>query len=136
MLSKNLLESQNQMTKSLTIYLHILNWGCTQKVPQGLRELLCANQTGTKNVLVMLKVTASLTVSNPEIKEPSLSRNPAPPVHAKSPQSCPTLCDPMACSPPGSSVLGILQARTQEWVAISFSMYPQYSHTKHTSLDQ
>ena len=32
-------------------------------------------------------------------------------------QSCPTLCDPMDCSPPGSSVLGILQARVLEWVA-------------------
>ena len=36
-------------------------------------------------------------------------------------QSCLTLCDPMYCSPPGSSVPGILQARIQEWVAISFS---------------
>ena len=34
-------------------------------------------------------------------------------------QSCPTLCDPTACSPPGSSVHGIFQARTLEWVAIS-----------------
>ena len=40
---------------------------------------------------------------------------------AKSLQSCPTRCDPMDCSPPGSSVPGILQARTLEWVAISFS---------------
>ena len=40
---------------------------------------------------------------------------------AKSLQSCPTLCDPMNCSPPGFSVHGILQARTLEWVAISFS---------------
>ena len=39
----------------------------------------------------------------------------------KSLQSCPTLCDPMDCSPPGFSVHGILQARTLEWVAISFS---------------
>ena len=36
-------------------------------------------------------------------------------------QSCPTLCDPMVDSPPGSSVHGILQARILEWVAISFS---------------
>ena len=36
-------------------------------------------------------------------------------------QSCPTLCDPVDCSPPGSSVRGILQARILEWVAISFS---------------
>ena len=36
-------------------------------------------------------------------------------------QSCPTLCDPMDCSPLGSSVHGIFQARILEWVAISFS---------------
>ena len=40
---------------------------------------------------------------------------------AKSLQSCPTLCDPIDGSPSGSSVPGILQARTLEWVAISFS---------------
>ena len=40
---------------------------------------------------------------------------------AKSLQSCLTLCDPIDCSPPGSSVPGILQARILEWVAISFS---------------
>ena len=40
---------------------------------------------------------------------------------AKSLQLCPTLCDPVDGSPPGSPVPGILQARTVEWVAISFS---------------
>ena len=40
---------------------------------------------------------------------------------AKSLQSCPTLCDPTDGSPPGSAVPGILQARTLEWVATSFS---------------
>ena len=40
---------------------------------------------------------------------------------AKSLQSCPTLCDPIDGSPPGSPVPGILQARALEWVAISFS---------------
>ena len=39
---------------------------------------------------------------------------------AKSLQSCPTLCDPIHGSPPGSVIPGILQARTLEWVAISF----------------
>ena len=42
-------------------------------------------------------------------------------VVAKSLQLCPTLCDPIDSSPPGSPVPGILQARTLEWVAISFS---------------
>ena len=40
---------------------------------------------------------------------------------AKSLQSCPTLCDPIDSSPPGSPFSEILQARTLEWVAISFS---------------
>ena len=47
---------------------------------------------------------------------------------AKLLQSCPTLCDPIGGSPPGSSVPGILQARILEWVAISFS--------KHSANDQ
>ena len=42
-------------------------------------------------------------------------------VFAKSLHSCPTLCDPINGSPPGSAVNGTLQARTLEWVAISFS---------------
>ena len=46
---------------------------------------------------------------------------PAAAAAAKLLQSCPTLCDPMDSSPPGYSVPGILQARTLEWVAISFS---------------
>ena len=39
----------------------------------------------------------------------------------KSLQSCPTLCDPIGCGPPGSSIRGILQARILEWIAIAFS---------------
>ena len=51
-----------------------------------------------------------------------LKQFPGPPTAAaKSLQSCPTLCDPIDSSPPGSSVPGILQARTLECVAISFS---------------
>ena len=46
---------------------------------------------------------------------------PAAAAAAKSLQSCPTLCDPIDGSPPGSPVPGILQARTLEWGAISFS---------------
>ena len=44
-----------------------------------------------------------------------------PAAAATSLQSCPTLCDPIDSSPPGSPIPGILQARTLEWVAISFS---------------
>ena len=46
-------------------------------------------------------------------------------------QSCPTLCDPMDCSPPGSSVHGILQARVLEWGAISFSIIPVDGNQNH-----
>ena len=45
-------------------------------------------------------------------------------------QSCPTLCDPVDCSPPGSSVHGILQARVLEWAAISFSRGSSWSRDR------
>ena len=47
-------------------------------------------------------------------------------LRAKLLQSCPALCDPMDCSPPGSSVHGILQARVLEWVDI---FYPGFEPT-------
>ena len=52
---------------------------------------------------------------------PNITAAAAAAAAAKLPQSCPTLCDPIDSSPPGSSVPGNLQARTLEWVAISFS---------------
>ena len=52
---------------------------------------------------------------------PDSTSEPSAAAVAKSPQSCPTLCDPIDGSPPGCPVPGILQARTLEWVAISFS---------------
>ena len=58
---------------------------------------------------------------NRQIDEQNRIESPHAAAAAKSLQSCPTLCDPMDCSLPGFSVHGILQARTLEWVAISFS---------------
>ena len=52
---------------------------------------------------------------------------------ARSLQSCPTLCDPIDGSPPGSPVPGILQARTLEWVAISFSIHVAWTSSKSPS---
>ena len=52
---------------------------------------------------------------------------------AKSLQLCPTLCDPIDSSPPGSPIPGTLQARTLEWVAISFSEY--YSAIKRNAFE-
>ena len=67
---------------------------------------------------------------DPGIKpaSPALERDSLPPshqgslcLHAKSLQSCPILCDPMDCSPPGSSIHGILQTKILEWVAMPSS---------------
>ena len=55
------------------------------------------------------------------IKKPQLIQWATATATPKSLQSCPTLCDPIDGSPPGSAVPGILQARMLEWVAISFS---------------
>ena len=52
---------------------------------------------------------------------PYVSHNLMVAAAAKSLQLCPTLCDPIDASPPGSPIPGILQAKTLEWVAISFS---------------
>ena len=46
-------------------------------------------------------------------------------------QSCPTLCDPMNYSPPGSAIHGIFQARVLEWGASAFSDIHTYIHRKH-----
>ena len=54
--------------------------------------------------------------------------------HAKSFQKCPTLCDPMDCSPPGSSVHGILQARILTWVVMPSSRGSSHPGTEPTSL--
>ena len=64
-------------------------------------------------------VNNSLTVT--QVEESGLSPSSTATAAAKSLQSCPTLCDPIYGSPPGSPIPGILQARTLEWVAISFS---------------
>jgi len=53
--------------------------------------------------------------------DPDLGVSSAAAAAAKSLQSCPTLCNPIDGSPPGSPIPGILQARTLDWVAISFS---------------
>ena len=57
----------------------------------------------------------------PALESKVLTNGPVAAAAAKSLQSCPTLCHPIDGSPPGSPVPGILQARTLEWVAISFS---------------
>ena len=66
--------------------------------------------------LVAQRVKRLPTMRETQIRSPGLSR-----MDAKSLRLCLTLCNPMDCSPPGSSVHGILQARILKWVAIFFS---------------
>ena len=73
-----------------------------------------------KNLPAMCKTQVrSLGLEDPLEKEMAIHSSTA--AAAKLLQSYPTLCDPIDGSPPGSPVPGILQARTLEWVAISFS---------------
>ena len=63
-----------------------------------------------------------LRLNSPRVRQVASSSVPWPQErYARSLQSCPTLCDPMDCSPPGSSVHGVLQARTLEWIAMPSS---------------
>ena len=88
-----------------------------------LYSMLCAspNGMGVKEKMYTFICTAeSLCCWHETTTTLLISYTPAA-AAAKSLQSCPTLCDPIDGSPPGSSVPGILQARSLEWVAISFS---------------
>ena len=78
----------------------------------------CRRERGVDGVAgLVLGVAGDFTLSNPfqlfQFRDPAAA--------AKSLQSCPTLCDPIDSSPPGSAVPGILQAKTLEWVAIASS---------------
>ena len=84
---------------NITEHLHFETWLISQRLVVGKTEhCLCPYQR-TEGWLLLRHATAT----------------------AKSLQLCPTLCDPVDGSPPGSAVPGILQARIVEWVAISFS---------------
>ena len=71
-------------------------------------------------IYIYIYVPSPLNLPLTPLKSESINRCAAA-AAAKSLQSCPTLCDPIDGSPPGSTVPGILLARTLEWVAISFS---------------
>jgi len=77
------------------------------------------NNRGAANCI---KVSPVLVSRNSRLKK-AVSMLGAAAAAAKSLQSCPTLCDPMDCSLPGSSVHGIFQARVLEWGAIAFSIH-------------
>ena len=79
-----------------------------------------ASRIGTESVLQTLQGSPSARVLN-HMRACSVA------------QLCPSLCDPMDCSPPGSSVHGIFQTRILEWVAISFSRHPPSPRIKPVS---
>ena len=86
------------------------SWEICMQVKKQQLELDMEQQTGSKSGKEYVKVyrhPAYLTYMQSESE-------------SEVAQSCPTLCDPVDCSPPGSSVHGILQARILEWVSISF----------------
>ena len=82
-----------------------------------LRRMGFSSITPPPNVYILIPVLLALSLwsPSPEIATSVMK------VKVSVAQSCPTLCDPMDCSPPGSSVHGTLQARILEWVAIPFS---------------
>ena len=97
--------------------LHLLHWWV---------DSLPLSHQGSPQTQPSLYPNLRLPASRPvrkfnSVVEATQSRYLVSAAAAKSLQSCPTLCDPIDGSLPGSSVPGILQARTLEWVAISFS---------------
>ena len=89
-------------------------------IPQGL-QLYVHLATCSSFTSQCFQSVISVTQSCPTLYDPMNHSTPGLPAAAKSLQSCPTLCDPIDGSPPSSPVPGILQARTLEWVSISFS---------------
>ena len=100
--------------------------GCPSVLPLGPTLLLLLSRFGRVQLCATPETAAhqaplSLGFSRQEYWSGLPFPSPNVCMHAKSLQSCPTLCDPMDSSPSGSSVHRILQARILEWVAISFS---------------
>ena len=107
-----------------------VNWFSTRVARQlnGERIVFVISGAGTFLVVQWLRLCAPNAAGLGSIPDqgtgshmPQLSCNMMQLRSAKSLQPCPTLCNPIDGSPPGSPVPGILQARTLEWVAISFS---------------
>ena len=88
----------------------------SQRVRHDRRNLACTYTCGLERFQVSSPVELGFKLHN------------MPTAAAKSLQSCPTLCNPIDGSPPGSPVPGILQARTLEWVAISWKRVNSSMH--------
>ena len=82
--------------------------------------LMAESEEERKNLLMRVKEESRKAGLRLNIKKTKIMASGPIAIAAKSRQSCPTLCDPIDSSPPGSSVPGILQAKILEWAAISF----------------
>ena len=95
------------------------------EVPSFMSSLQClkCKRTGVKHLLSFARICLFFWEGKPSRRHEIMSYLPklGAAAAAKSLLSCPTLCDPIDGNPPGSPIPGILQARTLEWVAISFS---------------
>ena len=112
-----------QASLSFTISQSLLRLTSSELVMPSNYLTLCRSLLLLPSVFPQIRVFSSelaLPIRWPKYWSFSFCISPAA-AAAKSFQSCPTLCDPRDGSPPGSPIPGILQARTLEWVAISFS---------------
>ena len=121
------LGQENPLEKGMATYFNILAWRIPwTEEPGGLQFMLTLNswpialrlmldEWNLSNTCIFSigHITAFTSLKGSEVA-----------------QSCPTLCDPMDCSLPGSSAHGIFQARVQEWVAISFSRRSSWSRDR------
>ena len=98
-------------------------WVCPEELKTGPKT-----DTGTPMFIVMLFTVAKMWSQPKCLSTEEWMNKMWPAAAAKSPQSCPTLCDPIDGSLPSSPIPGILQAWTLEWVAISFSENVAYTH--------
>ena len=89
-------------------------WCISGLLGRDVLEAQIAQEGSTEQELINVEMQTPLILGLSDVICPAAA--------AKSLQSCLTLCDPIDSSPPGSPVLGILQARILEWVAISFSI--------------
>ena len=97
-----------------------LELSCFFNDPADVGNLLSGSSAFTKSSLNIWKFMVHVLLK-PGLENFGITLLACAAAAAKSLQSCPTLCDPIDSSPPGSPVPGILKARTLEWVAISFS---------------
>ena len=112
---------------------HVRNenlWNIWQRQSRKSREQDCQKKLGnvspgtqTSDLSILPRTTRQLlgSIATLLLYNPGVANRFMAVAAAKLLQSCPTLCDPIDSSPPGSPVPGVLQARTLEWVAISFS---------------